>query len=140
MLQSHTVSGDDRRFLHDFETGAVPPAAFDHRAHVRLAYILLVDESTADAAVNRMRDVLHAFLRRNGIPDEKYHATLTTAWIRAVRHFMARSAPAESADAFIALTPALLDRAIMLTHYSASVLFSDEARGRFVDPDLDPIP
>jgi hypothetical protein len=28
----------------------------------------------------------------------------------------------------------------MLTHYSASVLFSPDARAVFVEPDLDPIP
>lgn len=36
--------------------------------------------------------------------------------------------------------PELLDSRIMLTHYSAEVLFSDEARARFVDPDIQPIP
>jgi len=34
----------------------------------------------------------------------------------------------------------LLDSKIMLTHYSADLLFSDEARARFVEPNLDPIP
>ncbi|MFT5516394.1 MAG: hypothetical protein ACI80V_002526 [Rhodothermales bacterium] len=28
----------------------------------------------------------------------------------------------------------------MLTHYSAQLLFSDEARAAFVEPDLHPIP
>jgi hypothetical protein len=28
----------------------------------------------------------------------------------------------------------------MLTHYSAQLLFSDGARARFVEPDLDQIP
>lgn len=28
----------------------------------------------------------------------------------------------------------------MMTHYSAGLLFSDEARAAFVEPDLDPIP
>jgi hypothetical protein len=36
--------------------------------------------------------------------------------------------------------PALLDSKIMLTHYSATVLFSAEARGEFVEPDISPIP
>jgi hypothetical protein len=34
----------------------------------------------------------------------------------------------------------VLDTKIMLTHYSAEVLFSPEARALFVEPDLDPIP
>ncbi len=34
----------------------------------------------------------------------------------------------------------MLDAKIMMTHYSAEVLFSDEARAEFVEPDLEPIP
>jgi hypothetical protein len=52
---------------------------------------------------------------------------------------MNRSASASSAD-FIAGNPELLDSKLMLTHYSASVLFSSDARAAFVEPDLDPIP
>jgi hypothetical protein len=33
-----------------------------------------------------------------------------------------------------------LDSKIMLTHYSAAVLFSADARAAFVQPDVDPIP
>lgn len=47
---------------------------------------------------------------------------------------------ADSFDGFIRGGAALLDPKIMLTHYSARVLFSDEARAGFVAPDLDPIP
>jgi hypothetical protein len=41
---------------------------------------------------------------------------------------------------FIARNPVLLDSKVMLSHYSAEVLFSDEARAGFVEPDLAPIP
>jgi hypothetical protein len=47
---------------------------------------------------------------------------------------------AESADAFIAANPQLLDARIMLTHYSAELLFAQEARAQFVEPDVDQIP
>jgi hypothetical protein len=52
---------------------------------------------------------------------------------------MNRSASTSAAD-FIAKNQQLLDSKIMLTHYSASVLFSADARASFVEPDLDPIP
>lgn len=135
----HTLSADDHAFVTRFEAGACAPAEFDHRAHVRLAYAYLVDRDT-DAAVTAMQNALLAFLRHHGIDTAKYHETLTRAWIMAVRHFMTRSGPTASADAFIDANPALLDTKIMLTHYSAAVLFSEEARRRFVEPDLDPIP
>ena len=135
----HALSDDDRRFRADFESGALLPAAFDHRAHVRLAYVYLAGGDT-DAAVDRMRAGLRAFLSRHGIDPSKYHETMTRAWVLAVRHFMASSPGAASADVFIDANPRLLDRRIMLTHYSAGLLFSSEARAQFVEPDLDGIP
>lgn len=133
------MSDDDRRFRADFEACAIPPAVFDHRAHVRLAYTYLA-EVDDEAALARMRAALLAFLRHNGVDPSKYHETMTRAWILAVRHFMEKSPACASADAFIASNPTLLDTKIMLTHYSAEVLFSDEARSRFVEPDLGEIP
>ena len=41
---------------------------------------------------------------------------------------------------FIEQNPEMLDSKIMMTHYSAETLFSDEVRVKFVEPDLDPIP
>lgn len=65
---------------------------------------------------------------------------MTKAWVLAVRHFMESSPDAESADAFIEANPLLLDSKIMLTHYSAEVLFSPTARAEFVEPNQSPIP
>ena len=138
-MSEHGLSPDDVRFRTEFEAFAVPPAQFDHRAHVRLAYAYLADND-ADSALALMRSALMAFLEHNQVPVSKYHETLTRAWILAVRHFMTRSPDTPSADAFIRANPELLDTKIMLTHYSADVLFSDEARRRFVQPDLDRIP
>ena len=134
----HTVSAGDRSFIADLEACRLAPAEFDHRAHVRAAYCYLV-EHDVERAAERMRDALLAFIQHNGVPASKYHETITRAWILAVRHFMASSAPATSADEFITANPRLLDSRIMLTHYSAEVLFSPEARAGFVSPDLTPI-
>jgi hypothetical protein len=139
MTMQHQFSPDDDVFRRAFEGGLVPTAEFTHRAHVRLAYVYLVEHETEEA-VSRMRTALHGFLQHHGVPAEKYHETLTRAWILAVRHFMERSASAASADDFISQNPQLLDTKIMLTHYSAGVLFSPEARGTFVEPDTSPIP
>ena len=133
------VSPADRAFRDDFEACRIAPDAFSHRAHLRLAYVYLVD-SDADSAYEKMRDALHAFLGHLGIAEGKYHDTMTRAWILAVRHFMEKTQDAGSADAFIDQNPLMLDSNVMLTHYSADLLFSQEARQRFVEPDLDPIP
>ncbi|MEM7735923.1 MAG: hypothetical protein AAF267_09050, partial [Deinococcota bacterium] len=80
------------------------------------------------------------FLAHHGIDSSKYHETLTRAWLLAVCHFMMNSEQADSADAFIKVNAKLLESDIMLTHYSQDVLFSDNARARFVMPNLEPIP
>ena len=136
---AHSLTTDDRAFRQAFEACEYPPGDFNHRAHVRLAYAYLVDSDT-DGAYQAMRGALHAFLAHHGVDPAKYHDTMTRAWVMAVRHFMERSPDADSADDFIDRNPRLLDPKIMLTHYSAGVLFSDPARAGFVEPDIDPIP
>jgi hypothetical protein len=138
-ILKHELSKDDLDFRAAFEAGAYAPADFSHRAHVRLAYVYLVD-CDVDLALERMRAALLMFLTRHDIPASKYHETLTRSWLLAVNHFMHRTPEASSADDFIERNSILLDAKIMLTHYSAGRLFSDEARSDFVEPDLDPIP
>lgn len=134
----HKLSQQDVDFRAAFEAGVVSPSDFSHEAHVRLAYVYVV-ENGVDGAAEKMRKALLNFLKHNNIPQSKFHETITRAWVLAVRHFMSRSV-SESAGDFIAQNRELLDTKIMLTHYSAAVLFSTEARAHFVDPDIDPIP
>ena len=136
---NHGLSSDDRIFRAQFEACALPPATFNHRAHVRLAYTYLA-ENDADSALALMRAALLAFLHHHDVEISKYHETMTRAWILAVRHFMEISPAAASADDFINRNPTLLDTRIMMTHYSAELLFSEEARARFVEPNLAQIP
>lgn len=135
----HALSADDRNFRSDFESGAYPPGEFNHRAHVRRAYVYLCDYDI-ETAYSLMRGALLSFLAYQGVSVSKYHNTLTWAWIMAVRHFMDKTPACESSDVFIGKNSKLLDSRIMMTHYSADVLFSDEARARFVHPDRIPIP
>jgi hypothetical protein len=136
---NHGLSTGDRRFRTEFDGREFPPADFDHRAHVRLAYVYLV-EHDADAAHELMRSSLLRFLASVGVDSSKYHETMTRAWILAVQHFMTLTPRCTSSDAFMAKNPQVLDSTVMMKHYSAEVLFSDEARATFVEPNLKPIP
>lgn len=136
---THTLSSDDRRLRAVFEACAIHPEDFNHRTHVRLAFVYLVEHDT-ETALGLLRCALLNYLEHHGIDAAKYHETMTRAWLLAVRHFMEMSPPTASADAFIEGAPALLDGEIMLTHYSAEQLFSTDARRQFVEPDLAPIP
>ena len=132
-------SQDDLDFRDAFEAGRVAPANFDHRAHLRLAYVYLC-EGPVDAAMPHMRSALQRFLLRNGVPAAKYHETLTRSWLMAVAYFMDKATGAASFDSFLAQDDRLLDTHIMLTHYRKKTLFSDAARAAFVAPDLQSIP
>ena len=136
---AHHISTEDRDFLRQFESFSFEPGTFDHRSHVRLAYIYLCDHDV-DTAHRKVRHALCGYLSHHDVDPSKYHETITQAWILAVRHFMVHTPCASSASEFIAANPALLDSSIMLTHYSKNVISSDKARETFVEPDRDPIP
>ncbi|MCB1755350.1 MAG: hypothetical protein KDJ38_07500 [Gammaproteobacteria bacterium] len=136
----HLISKQDASFRRQVEACEFPVKKFDHRAHLRLAYIYLA-ENNPHSSTQLMREALNGLLKSAGVdPDQKYHETLTEAWILAVDHFMHKTESSTSADDFIDQHPIMLDSNIMLTHYSADVLFSENARKAFVEPNLDPIP
>ena len=120
-------------------TGRFPIEEFDHRAHVRLAYIFTVGATVARAQ-EQMRNALIDFLKANGVADSKYHETITGAWIMAVRHFLELTESSSDAHDFISQHPQLLNPNIMLSHYSAELLFSDKARQQFIQADIEAIP
>ena len=72
------------------------------------------------------------------MPD-RYHDTLTTAWARVVAHARRRDRDL-GFDAFLAAHPRLLERDLLLAHYSRERLFSPAARAAFLEPDLVPLP
>jgi hypothetical protein len=137
-MEHQATSDADRDFRAAFESCAISTAEFNHEAHLRLAYVYLV-ENELPVAHEKMRAALVTFLTANNIPPEKFHETLTQAWLRAVQHFMSRS-PSSSFAEFAKKSEPLLDNNVMLTHYTPNVLFSDSARAAYVEPDLQAIP
>ena len=136
----HLLSEDDLILKRDIESLEFPVSAFDHRTHLRLAYVYLT-ENGPDIALKRMRTALNSLLLHIDIePSTKYHETLTAAWILAVYHFMNKAQFCDSSDDLISQYPIMLDSKIMMTHYSTEVLFSEKARRVFIEPNLDPIP
>jgi hypothetical protein len=129
----------DAQFLAAFEACSLQEAEFGHRQHLRLAYICL-SLHPFDGALLRVEGGLHRFLSHLGAPPETYNQTLTRAWLLAVQHFMDSAGPCASFDQFIGASAPLLDVRIMETHYTRERLWSDEARTRFIEPDLQPIP
>ncbi len=135
------ISKPDLEFMEEVESCSFPVDSFDHRAHLRLAYIYLVQGGNTTTATQRMRNTLIRLLESIGVdPSAKFHETMTEAWVKAVNHFMSITEQASSADEFIDKHTQMLDSSIMLSHYSAEVLFSNDARKSFIEPDLQAIP
>src|SRR5262245_34870461 len=108
----HRSSAEDQNFRKEFEDCKFPPAEFNHRAHIKLAYVYLSEHET-DTAHQLMRSALLSFIEFYGIDVSKYHETMTRAWIMAVRHFMENTPDSESSDLFIEKNPIMLDSKIM---------------------------
>lgn len=128
---------DDDEFLARFEAGAFSAAEFRHRAHLRMAY-LYGRRHGVDAAVERATAGIRHLAAAHG-HTALYHDTLTRAWVQVVALCMARTGAA-GFDELIAAHPALLDKHLLLGHYSRGVLFGADARAHWVEPDLLPIP
>lgn len=137
-MTKHQTSESDRNFRQAFEACSVLPSEFNHLAHLRLAYVYLA-ENELEVAQDKFRCSLLSFLTAHGIPEGKFHHTLTRAWVLAVRHFMNRYSSSSFSE-FASQSKPLLDSKVMLTHYSAELLFSPNARASFLEPDLEAIP
>jgi hypothetical protein len=110
---------------------------FGHRQHVELTWRCLEDH-TPDQALAIVADAIRHVAAAHGASD-KYHATLTSAWVRCVAVHRERW-PAASFDEFIERNPALLDAKLLEHFYSPNLLFSDGARAGITSPDLHPLP
>jgi len=127
----------DGEFLATFERGEFAGDAFPHRAHLRMAW-LYVMELGPDLAIRRAADGVRNLALRNGVAG-LYHDTLTRAWVYAVAAATARSRPATFAELLVR-HPQLLDKQLLLRHYTPDLLASSRARAMWVAPDLLPIP
>lgn len=132
------LTPDDKQFLARFEALTLEPGAFDHQAHLRLAYLCLVLDGL-EPAVQRVGRGIRAFAAKVGASD-KYHQTITEALVRVMGLRLARQ-PGADWSAFLAANPDLLHQAkeLLLRHYSPERLFSAEARTRFLGPDRLPL-
>ena len=127
----------DAAFARAFERGDVTPAQFDHLSHVRVAWVYLHESASPDEALGRMRDAIRHFAAAAGKSD-KYHETITILWMRLLADVQAAGASGELADV-LRVHPALGDKDLPLQYYSRELLFSDEARAAWVEPDRRPL-
>jgi len=116
-----------------FERGRIDPDAFDHEAHVFLAWLYL-EQFPLPEALERFDTALRRLTLQLGIPG-KYHATITWFFLLLIAERRAddpgsnwRRFQRRNADLFE-------DRGILERYYSRQTLASNRARRAFVLPD-----
>jgi len=133
---------DDKTFLSRFEASTFPLEQWHHREHIKTAYLYL-RAHRFEVAVERMRTGIRALNAAHGVPDEPtrgYHETMTQAWMRLVQVTLCEYGPEATADEFFELNPQLAEKKVLRFFYSRERMMSPEAKARFVDPDLAPLP
>lgn len=139
------MSLDDAALLAGFRQATLTPDQFDHRAHVRLAWLLLQDQSFEDALAE-LREGLPRVLQAFGLedlPDQGYHETTTQAFLHLVASTAAHHAGGEAATdslAFVEAQPQLLSSKLLRLYYSPGRRKAAAAKKRFLEPDLAPLP
>ena len=71
---------------------------------------------------------------------QKYHHTVSRAWVELVAHHVAADPDCAEFDVFANRNPALLNKRLLSRHYRSSTLAAGPARRGWVEPDLLPFP
>src|ERR1700722_11194374 len=120
---------------------SLPKPSWTHRAHFATALWLLARRPDLDVP-RVMPGFIRAYNEATGVANTDtggYHETITQASLRAARAFLAGCA----AEPLCAVCNALMrsplgDKDWLLAYWSKEILFSVEARRRWIEPDVKP--
>ena len=126
--------GDDELF-EAFHEGTLSPEGFDHRQHVRLAWVCL-RRRPLSRVLEGFRGGLERLADHAGQPG-LYHQTITWTYLLLVAEAMERSGREATWEDFTAAHPKLLapPKELLASYYRPETLNSGLARRSFVFPD-----
>ena len=142
MPECEFTSGDsawsDEEFLRAFEDLSFPADLFHHGEHIRVAWLYL-KSSDASRAAERMSEGIRRFANHHGAT-QKYHHTLTLAWMRLVAAALVETPEGYTFERFLIAHAQLKDTNLLAKYYSKELLQTAAAREAWVEPDLQPLP
>ncbi len=124
-----------------FETATIERENWRHAEHLIVANYYLTNSRSLSDAYNKMRGGIFNLLKAFGVDLSKempYHETLTMFWLRTVDEFRSIKNGYSMLNICNELTEKF-DKDYPLRFYSRDLLFSDEARTRFVEADITPL-
>ena len=121
----------------------LPKARWTHRGHFACALWLIAKRPDLDLA-RAMPGFIRAYNEATGVANTDtggYHETITLASLRGAKAFLAeRNGIPLHAVANALMASPLGDKNWPLTYWTSARLFSVEARRRWVEPDIAPLP
>lgn len=123
----------DADFLAAIENCSYPIADFHHAEHLRLGWLLLSKMDRVSASARAAR-AIRRLTQHYGRAD-RYHETVTQAWMRLLASHEERAF-----GEFLALHADRLSLDLLHRHWRRETLMGDDARAKWVEPDLDPLP
>ncbi|MFT5471284.1 MAG: hypothetical protein ACI8UO_006417 [Verrucomicrobiales bacterium] len=133
---------NDEQLQAAFQAQTIPLSDWDHRKHLRLAWIHL-SQNTFDEALNKIRSGIQAYNKSVGMeegPEKGFHETLTVAWMKMVDYSMREHGAKEDSEAFLAFQPQLCIKQLLRSFYTPKQMLSAKAKQEFVPPDILPLP
>jgi len=124
--------------VRSFETATISRDAWTHAEHLVVALYYLTHRSYDEAYVKMRSGIMKLLVNGFGVnldAEMPYHDTISVFWLRAVAAFSGERVAVSSGEGTTELI-ARYDKHLPLEYYSREVLFSDDARARFVEPDL----
>lgn len=122
---------------------SLPKAQWTHAAHFATALWLIACRPDLDAP-SAMPGFIRAYNEATGVANTDtggYHETITQASLRAARIFLMQHPGSTLSATCNALMASPLGKADwLLAHWTSERLFSVEARKRWLEPDLKPLP
>ena len=116
-----------------FERGDIDPDAFDHEAHVYLAWLYL-EQYPLPMALDKFDAALRRLTVKLGVPG-KYHATITWFFLLLIGERRAEDLGADWSRFRRRNRDLIEDGGILERYYRRVTLASDRARRSFVLPD-----
>lgn len=136
---------DDQTLRTQFEDLSLAQSAWTHEAHVRVAWIYLTALGFDEALLEVERRI-RAYNAHVGVPEgptQGYNQTTTHALLQiidTVRRAYGDTFPVADSRAFYARHPQLRTDKLLRCFYSPDRRMHPDAKQRFVEPDLAPLP
>lgn len=123
----------DGEFMATLSEQSIDPEVFNHAAHVRAAYLVLIEEPTFGRALDRIAGLIKAIAARHG-NTTLYHETVTVAYMALINARLRDGGDHDGWDDFAAANGDLFERRTLAALYPGDTLKTPLSKIAFLLP------